>query len=389
MCEYTLTHLSDAVLLRDLRALLARERSTTAELLAHIAEVDLRKLYVPAGYPSMFEYCVGELYLSEDAAYRRITAARAARRFPALFEAVGEGRLHLAAVSRLASHVTPENVSELIEAATHRKKSDIDEMLARRFATPNAASRASVSTRIRPLPATTSTAQLGPGRVDIQDLPLLGGVDEPGSESVTKDEAPTHLESSTQVSAPPPDWFLMQARISKSTRDKLQYAQALLSHSEPTGDLDAVMDRALDLLIKHLERQKFGAVTRESRREAGKSDTRNDPLPQGGSSAGGRTERRERYVPARVRRAVWERDRGQCTFVSASGKRCEARRLLEFDHVEPVARGGTATVERMRLRCRAHNQYEAERVFGAEFMNGKRHTARTTREGVRARIAPD
>jgi len=337
----------------------------------------------------MFEYCVGELLLSEDAAYRRITAARAARRFPALFEAVAEGRLHLAAVSRLASHVTPENVSELIETATHRKKSDIDEMLARRFATPSAASRANVSTRIRPLPATTSMSQLGPGRVDTQDLPLLGGVVEPGRESVRQNEAPTHVECSTQVLAPSPEWFLMQARIRKSTRDKLQYAQALLSHSEPTGDLDAVMDRALDLLIKHLERQKCGAVSRGSRREVRKSDTRNDRLPQGESSAGGRTERRERYVPARVRRAVWGRDRGQCTFVSANGKRCEARRLLEFDHVEPVARGGTATVERMRLRCRAHNQYEAERVFGAEFMNGKRHAARTTREEVRTRIAPD
>jgi len=119
------------------------------------------------------------------------------------------------------------------------------------------------------------------------------------------DEALTHVESSTQVvSAPSPEWFLMQARIRKSTRDKLQYAQALLSHSEPTGDLDAVMHRALDLLIKHLERQKFGAVHRNSGREASKSDTRNDRLPQGGSSAGGRTNaesgtfRREFGVPS-------------------------------------------------------------------------------------------
>jgi 5-methylcytosine-specific restriction endonuclease McrA len=76
-----------------------------------------------------------------------------------------------------------------------------------------------------------------------------------------------------------------------------------------------------------------------------------------------------------VKRAVWERDQGRCTFVGSGGHRCGARKLLEFDHVDPVARGGQATVERMRLRCRVHNQYEAERTFGAAFMKGKRAAA--------------
>ena len=62
--------------------------------------------------------------------------------------------------------------------------------------------------------------------------------------------------------------------------------------------------------------------------------------------------------------------------MSANGAHCKARRFLEFDHVDPVARGGKATVDRMRLRCRAHNQYEAERTFGAVFMRRKRQEAR-------------
>jgi hypothetical protein len=94
-----------------------------------------------------------------------------------------------------------------------------------------------------------------------------------------------------------------------------------------------------------------------------------------------------RYVPAHVRRAVWNRDGGQCTFVGATGHRCEARRLLEFDHVDPVARGGQATVDRMRLRCRAHNQFEAERAFGATFMNRKRDEARGARAAAREQAA--
>jgi hypothetical protein len=77
-----------------------------------------------------------------------------------------------------------------------------------------------------------------------------------------------------------------------------------------------------------------------------------------------------------VKHAVWQRDGGRCTFVSESGQRCPARTMLEYDHVDPIARGGRATVAGLRLLCRAHNQFEAERVFGAGFMQGKREDAR-------------
>ena len=94
-----------------------------------------------------------------------------------------------------------------------------------------------------------------------------------------------------------------------------------------------------------------------------------------------------RYVPAHVKRAVWERDRGQCTFVGAAGQRCPARKFLEFGHIDPVARGGQATVERVRLRCRGHNQYEAERTFGSGFMSEKREAARRAAAEARTRAA--
>jgi len=86
MSRYSLTHLADHILLRDLGALVALDRATTADLLAHLAEVDARKLYLPAGYPSMHAWCVGELHVSERTAFKRIRAARVARQFPATSE---------------------------------------------------------------------------------------------------------------------------------------------------------------------------------------------------------------------------------------------------------------------------------------------------------------
>ena len=366
MREYTLAHLSDAVLLRDLAALAAEERVTTATLLAHIAEVDARRLYVPAGYTSMHAYCVEELRLSEDAAYKRIQAARAAGQYPALFPAMAEGRLHLAAVCLLAPHLTAKNADELIEAATNRRKSEIEGFLARRFPPPDAPARVcAIAIAARPGP------QLAPGQVEGESSEWI---------RTTHDElAPGQVEEERAKPAlPSPERFLLEVTIGKSTHEKLRYAQSLLSHAVPTGDVAQVLDRALDALIADLEKRKFGAITRRPRRPG----TTRRPSPRGRTV-------RKRYVPAKVRRAVWERDQGQCTFVGATGHRCEARRLLEFDHVEPVARGGKATVEGMRLRCRTHNQYEAERTFGAGFMRRKRQAARLAAAEAQARAAAE
>jgi hypothetical protein len=164
MRNYSLGHLSDTVLLRDLEGLLARDCETTAMLLAHIAEVDARKLFAPAGYSSMFAYCVQELHFSEDAAYKRIQAARAGRRFPQLLEAIVEGRLHLTGAGLLAPHLTEDNVDRFIDAATHSGKSEIEEWLA-----AHAPSRGLVresESSIRPIP------QLAPAQVRSAGVPI-------------------------------------------------------------------------------------------------------------------------------------------------------------------------------------------------------------------------
>jgi len=133
MRAYKLDHLSDPELLHALTALVARERITTAELLAHIAEVDERRLYAPMGYASMHAYCIEELGLSADSAFRRVRAARTARRFPTLFTEVAEGRLNLTAVILLTPYLSRENAVGLVKAAAHKTRSEIEELLARRF----------------------------------------------------------------------------------------------------------------------------------------------------------------------------------------------------------------------------------------------------------------
>jgi hypothetical protein len=86
--------------------------------------------------------------------------------------------------------------------------------------------------------------------------------------------------------------------------------------------------------------------------------------------------RSSRYIPRAVVREVYQRDAGQCTFVSAEGKRCSERGFLELHHHDPYARGGEATVENLRLVCRPHNALFAERDFGRSFIRSKRTQTR-------------
>ncbi len=353
MKSFSLSHLADHVLLRDLTALVSQERTTTATLLAHLAEVDARKLYLPAAYPSMHAWCVGELHLSEDAASKRIHAARAARQFPAIFPALADGRLHLSAVVLLAPHLTEETAEELLAVAAHRTKGEIEVMLAQRFPRPD------LPTRVQAIAPSRLANEHAPGHV----------------EASPEQHAPGHVGSSSPRAKVAPlssERFALQVTIAQGTHDKLRRAQELLGHAVPSGDVAQVLDRALDALLAQLEKRKCAAASR--------------PGPR-------RRSENERHVPADVRRKVWQRDGGQCTFESDRGKRCEARTRLELDHVEAVGRGSIATTDGIRLRCQAHNQFTAEQTYGTEFMRHKREEARRrteqAREAVGARTRPE
>jgi 5-methylcytosine-specific restriction endonuclease McrA len=347
--SYSLTHLSDGELFRLEDEHLSLEHNSMAVVLACFAEIDARRLYVPLGYPSMFAYCVEGKHLSEDSALKRLQAARVARRFPGIFEALADDRLHLAAVCLLAPHLTPANADELLQVAAHKSKSQIEELLAGRFP------RSEMLPMVEAVPSPCHH-QHAPGHAG-SCSPT--GVGAPGSPP-----APEPVGPRSKVKPQAVKRFELHVCIDQSTHDDLRYAQELPSHQIPSGDIAEVLRRALRNLVTKLEKTKFAAT----------SKPRRDLKPTTS----------HRHIPAHVKRGVWERDGGQCTFVSEGGRRCEARRFLEFDHLVPVARGGKATVEGMRLRCRAHNQYEGERTFGAAFIDHKRQEARRAAE-ARAR----
>ncbi|HKQ56815.1 MAG TPA: HNH endonuclease [Candidatus Eisenbacteria bacterium] len=336
------THLSDERLLVVLDDLDAQDRVNTAELLAVIGEVDARKLYLPIGYPSMFAYCVGARHYSEDMAYKRIRAARASRRFPAILRAVADGRLHLSGIVLLAPHLTQSIAEELLAEAERRSKREVERLLAARFPRPD------LPTVFVPLSAPPQVTQLAPGPV--------GTIDSPSMEPLVRSDSafpPARTEvPRAQVTPLAPGRSGLQTTIRQETQDLMQEVQDLMGADVATDDLDAVLYYSFQAAKEKLLKRKCAATDRPRPGRQRSADSRN--------------------VPAEVRRAVWERDGGQCTFTSDTGHRCTERKDVQFDHIDPYARDGASSVSNIRLLCRAHNQYEAERTYGAEFMRQKR-----------------
>ncbi|HEY3353018.1 MAG TPA: hypothetical protein VGQ83_07200 [Polyangia bacterium] len=364
--DWSLTHLASGELLDRLTRLVQQDRQLTAELLAHVAEVDARKLYLDAACPSMFAYCTERLHLSEPAAYKRVRAARVARAFPVVLDMLARGDLHLAAVTVLAPHLTQANHTELLAAAVHKSKRGVEELVAARFPV------ADVPATVRKLPepraavAAPLFAAVAPPRPGAAVTPSAPNTSPaaPARASEPVSTAPTALRPAVAPLAA--DRYRIQFTATREVRDRLREAQDLLSHQVPDGDLNAVIGQALDLLVRELKRTRFGATERPRTSAADADGTH-----------------RSAHVPNAIKRAVAERDGGQCTFVDAAGRRCQARRFLEYHHGDPQGQGGVHSVELITLRCRGHNGHAAARDYGAAHI-----TAAIAAHRAGARLAP-
>jgi hypothetical protein len=345
MKEVCLETMSDREVVERLRALLGEERRLTAAVLLHLGEVEARRLYLPAACSSMHVYCVRVLGMSEDQAFKRIRAARAARRFPVVAAAVAEGRLHLSGVVLLAPHLTEESAAGLVGEASGKSKMEIEILLARRAPRPDVPERLErvAEQAVLVVPAPVGAVAPAPVGQAVAPAPVGQAVaPAPVGQAVAPEPPGPGAAKAVPLS---PERFALQVTISQATQQKLLRAQALLRHQVPSGDLAEVLDRALDALLDKVEGKKFGKTA--APRKAKNS-------------------RAKRTVPRALRREVVARDGARCSFVAGDGRRCEETGFLELDHVVPVSRGGTASVEGVRILCRAHNQYEAERILGPE-----------------------
>ncbi len=360
--------LDSAALARRLAELAGDERDVQVDFLLHLDEFDRRRAYLEEGHRSLWEYCLRVLHLREGAAGRRIGAMRVLRRFPALEPVLRDGRLCASTAALLGPVLTDENLSDLVGRAAYRTKAEVEELVV------TLRPRPAPQEGVRRLPAAPPASLLAPADAQqppSESPPLL--VLAPAAPTVA---APEVLPAPTPTTPPAParvqpvaeDRWSVRVTLDAEAKADLETLRALLSHKIPSGEIGAVLREAIRCGIEKHGLRKGASAPAQTRRRVGGRPARSAPES---------TQSPSHYVPAEVRREVWKRDGGRCTFVGPDGCRCESRWQLEFDHIVPVALGGRSVVENVRLRCRGHNLLHAERVYGREHMDRYRRTERT------------
>jgi hypothetical protein len=448
--------LTNEELLSGTRRLVCQSNRVLAALLAHLAEVEARGLHRTRACATLYTYCIYELRMSEDAAYRRVGAARLVKRFPVLFGAIERGELHLTALLLLGPYLTDANVAEVVARAKFRTKKEVVKLVRLLSPLPD------VPSRIEPLgleghrPAPRATwSNLMAARCPVRELqpderpgnwlpPTAGdesvAVDRNDSTTTESDLATLAQDASTtpaglfEQPAPAParsegtgtnldgpQRFKVQFTATEEYVALVEEAKALLAHALPRADLAEIHLRAIRTLVAELKKRKFATSTKRTlekaatelpdsvpsahvaassraeavasiearplppfvpaerrqrdsdlprRRDAEPPRQRDLEPPQQRDSEAPRV--RDRYLPAAVRRAVFERDGNRCAYVDERGERCREISRLEFHHHEAFAHGGPATLDNLSLYCAAHNALAAEQDFGRDFARTKR-----------------
>lgn len=335
--------------------LLRREHHALADFLLALAAFDRERRWSDLGYNSLFSFLVRELGLSKGAAFYRNRAAELVQKYPDIVEPLRDGRLCLSSVAELSSVLTPHNVCDVLPRFFHLSRSEAK----------------TVTAELRPDPAPplrTVVTAVPPALPS--DLPPCAVV-EPAPEQTGFPENLVHANSGvpdvarpvqkrTEVEPLTAELRRMHVTVSRHLLDKLARARNALSHSNPGASDDEILQLGLDLLLERQAKRR-GLVKKPRKAAPRASET---PAPA----------RRSRYIPAAVRRAVWERDRGCCQWKLEGGGICGSPLRVEIDHIEGWAKGAGATVKELRILCRVHQDASARQLYGDAVMD--RYTRR-------------
>jgi hypothetical protein len=347
--------------------LLAREHSAMADFLVALADFDRKRLWEAMGHASLFSFLRRELRLSAGAAQYRKTAAELVQRYPEVEAALRDGRLCLSSVIELAKVITAENAAEILPRFFGLSSRDaafvaasirpVEDAPKRDFiVTPVAAPAGSLELRApeTALIVVTPSAAVSPPAV----------APPPPTPAAERGERSNGPMARTAVEPLDAERARVHVTVSRRLLDKLEKARAALSHSHPRASEQEILELGLDLILeRHAKRRGLVKKPRNPGAKAAPSVSRQTRSEPGSNGA------RDQYVPAHVKRAVWERDGGRCQWNLESGGACGSTHQVEFDHIQPVALGGASTVDNGRLLCRAHQDVAARQAYGDAWMD--------------------
>jgi hypothetical protein len=347
--------------------LLRREHHALAEFLIALSAFDHERRWAELGYASLFSFLTRELHLSAGAAQYRKTATALIQRYPAIEEALRDGRLCLSSTIALAKVITRENATEVVPRFFGLSSRDAEFLAASIRPVENPPRRDFMVTPVRDATGIAAqvadrppTGSVAPGAsLELRAPEVLGPAT---ATSVSAMASPAHQRPTIR----PLDAERARVNMTVSRRllDKLAAARDALSHSHPNASEEEILELGLDLIIqRHAKRRGLGAKPRKAPHAKRAPSQVEGAL---GAAAAPPSSKRSRHVPAEVWRAVWERDGGRCAWPLEGGGVCGSTRQIELDHIRGWARGAPTTVEECRLLCRPHQIESERRLYGDE-----------------------
>ena len=373
----TVGALSDRELLRETRNLVRHERHLQGAVIDHLTEIEARGLYLQRGFSSLFDYAVRELGYSDAAAARRIGALRLCADQPDAREGLRDGSLTLSAAAELQWAFDRQ-----------RRRGSISGTAA----IAPAGTPAPDSAPAVPLPPAEPEPPLVLDAVGRQKL-----VEEAAGKSARQvrrmlaDLDPELARPADRVRPLGDGRYELKATIDAECQQGLEQLRGLLSHVDPRMTMGQLVGRVVqEALDRHdpsrpprrarggsrpadakanaprtpTPEQAQGSSAPAAKHAARPADTvaapKTDPdaghhaasTPESQSCASGRA------ISAGVRRQVWQRDGGRCSYVDPqTGRRCNSTHLIEIDHIVPHALGGGADPGNLRLLCGAHHRH--------------------------------
>ncbi|MNK90091.1 hypothetical protein D3C87_1101320 [compost metagenome] len=304
--------LSDKQLLANTDKLVSEERRITLEVLQHLREVEVRRLYIDLEFESMYKYCIQRLKYSEGEAQRRLSAARLLRELPEIESQIHNGDLNITNLSAVQSFVRAEKMAD--------KPLSREEKLELISAVEN-----------------KSTRQVK-------------------QELIRQSHQPALLAEKFQMASAslPIALTKFETMMSDENLELLQEFRNLYAHDLEDLSNQSVLMFLLNKAVHH-KKQKLGLIEKSQR-------ISNAPLP---SAEDVKIEKQRKAIPITVQRQLWKRANACCEHIDTNSKvKCASKFALETDHIISLALGGSNKADNLRLLCRSHNSRRSIKTFG-------------------------
>ena len=409
-----LKHISNSNLLSRIKLLVQKERNIHIHVLHHLREIQSRKLYLKLGFSSLFDYAVKELGYSEGAAYRRIKAMKLCQEVPETTSRLQSGKLSLSSACQLQTFfekqekILKKENTTILGKNSDNKTFHLDKI---QFLKDSKFIKDSFTKFSQDASVENQHENKTPKLLNLkqkQDLiKKVEGKSARGTMKLLSEIIPPVFIPNDQVC------FLGQGRVEIKTivdedcYKNLEELKSLLSHKNPSlsyGELISILSEEVlkrrDLRKKQV-RQKLQTkknhiltkkippasenqcvnnivrqtvVSGQNKQNNKENSTEIITSISKGQSINKvfietkfppkKSQRPSRYIPTYLKKYVWERDSGRCTYVHPeTRRRCSSTHLLQIDHIKPFALGGKSEKENLRLLCAAHNRFRNDEFF--------------------------